>query len=168
MGRPVKNNPNRKNVAKFENELKEVKKNICSVFRKKKEASGLKYKELTNRTGITYPTLKKIFEDTEGTGTYSFSSFVKIATALDLPLSVLNGKHSDCTDVPSEEKRNDDSISKKLQDLDRFFPENDCFTMVVEYESFLRIVTLYHFLSSKQKELTIDLIKCFFETNKAS
>lgn len=134
----------------------ELRKKIISKIVKYMDEKGISYLYVSNNTGISYPTVKRILdigreEIPEDTGyDFQFSYLKRIIDCLRLPVTILDG--DDPVEViNSHPNENDLSL---LRRVNASIPEGDYYS---------RIISLFPLISDFQQKVVIDLISCYFK-----
>lgn len=141
-----------------QNEITDYKRKLITNIREHMRANDISYLRVSQATGISYPTVKRIMDigrddvDQDENYDFQFSYIKKIVDYLELPDTIFdNGEMPEEHGFPSVEQ--DFSFLKKL---DAALPPN-------QYTA--RILTLFPFLSEQQKKVVLDLIHSYFENS---
>ena len=140
-------------------EVTDYKKKLISTIREYMKSNGISYLLVSQATGISYPTVKRILDigrDDVAQDTnydFQFSYIKKIVDYLELPDTIFdNGEVPE--EHASQPAEQDLSFLKKL---DSAIPQN-------QYTA--RILTLFPFLTDEQKKVTLDLIYSYFDKSE--
>ena len=175
MGRQANSSSDEEKLSVSKEDLAKYKRELGFFLADEIHYTEMPVLEFSKQAGVSFPTIRKItyyglnIDKKDDDYTYSFSNAVKIAYALGLPLSILNYPFSlppvpppivvevdgDTLVLgkPREEEDGGMLVIDKLREIDEKLPEKDYYS---------RIITLYHYLSDKQKKAVVDLINCYF------
>lgn len=139
-------------------EVTDYKKKLISTIREHMKSNGISYLQVSQATGISYPTVKRILDigrdDVAQDMNYDFqfSYIKKIVDYLELPDTIFDDGEL-AEDHASHPIEQDLSFLRKL---DSALPPN-------QYTA--RILTLFPFLTEQQKKVTLDLIYSYFDNS---
>lgn len=141
-------------------EISDYKKKLISNIREHMKANNISYLKVSQDTGISYPTVKRILDigrdgvEQDENYDFQFSYLKRIVDYLELPDTIF-----DDGELPEEHESHPvEQDLSFLRKLDSALPPN-------QYTA--RILTLFPFLSDEQKKVTLDLIYSYFENSES-